>query len=310
MRAVKHIDSEKIIAIDIETVRLQPLFHDLDEETQESWLYTNKDKIMFEIPTTEEAVVLWEKRASLFAEFSKVCAVSLTYMNKGELRCKSITSYSEEAILRELTTVLNTFHERGGYRLLGHAIKYFDAPFLCKRYIINSMEPPLLLDESGLKPWEREMLDTNELWGGFGTGLGSNLMTLCNTLKVETSKGDLTGQDVGKAYYNGELERIAQYCNLDAIATYNVLRRFKLEPVIPQEDVIYTNKGEIIEPIPFLQAISNTRNITAAQEKELSTYVSKLPEGDKEMVRRILRAAVIDDEGKVKIPLEKKIKGL
>jgi hypothetical protein len=308
MRAVKHIDANDIVALDIETVRIQENLLDLSDEYQEAWNFKNKQD--GEIPSSEDAIKLWTKQASLYAEFSKVCAVSISYMHKGELHCRSFASYSERALLQELKTVLDKLHSLGNKKLIGHAMKYFDVPFLCKRYIINWIEPPLILDESGLKPWEMQVLDTNELWRSFGTGAGSSLYALCICLGVEVSKVDLVGDEVGKAYYNGELERIAQYCNLDAIATFNVFKRLKLEEPIKQEDVIYDSKGEIIEPIPFLQTISNTRNITAAQEKELSTYVSKLPESDKEMVRRILRAAVIDDEGKVKIPLEKKIKGL
>jgi hypothetical protein len=306
MRILDNIDSEKIIALDIETVRIAKDLGDAEELYQEAWSYKNKQD--GEIPTDEHAAELWHKQASLYAEFSKVCTVSVTYMHKGELRCRSFASYSEAALLRELAGMLDKLYEKGGYKLLGHAMKYFDVPFLCKRYIINHMKPPLILDASGCKPWEMDwILDTNELWRGFGTGPGSSLFALCVCLGVEVSKVDMVGDEVGKAYYNGELERISQYCNLDAIATYNVFRRFKLEPQILQSDVKYDTQGELIEPVPLIESISNTKNITAPQEKILSDYIKGLPEGDKEIIRNILRAAVVDDKGEIKASLEKKI---
>ena len=82
-------------------------------------------------------------------------------------------------------------------------------------------------------------LDTNELWKSFGTGPGSSLQAVCTVLNVPVSKVDLVGDEVGEAYFKGELERIAKYCSLDTIATFNVFRVFKKETIFPFEQVVY-----------------------------------------------------------------------
>jgi hypothetical protein len=149
------------------------------------------------------------------------------------------------------------------YRLVGHASKYFDFPFLCKRYVINSITIPTLLDTAHLKPWDSRNLCTNQdIWKMGSSGSGSSLQALCTALQIPTSKNDLVGDEVGKAYYNGELQRIANYCTQDTIATFNIIRRIKGERVFQfdevtsvkeavqkEEDKIVLKKSTIAKPV-------------------------------------------------------------
>ena len=82
-------------------------------------------------------------------------------------------------------------------------------------------------------------MDTNDLWKSFGTGPGSSLQALCTVLNIPISKVDLVGDEVGAAYFKGELTRIADYCSLDTIATFNVFRFFKKESIFSFEEVVY-----------------------------------------------------------------------
>jgi len=239
MKAISHIKSSDILTIDIETVRIKERFQDLSEDERKAW--GNKLKQEGEIPL-DQLPDKWDKMASLYAEFSKVCAISLTYMKDGVLKCKNYAGTEEKQILNDFFNDLTAFKKKNNsYRLLGHAARYFDIPFLCKRYIINGFNIPEMLDESGSKPWEMKNLDTNELWRSFGTGPGSSLQALCTILEIPISKVDLVGDEVGKAYYNGEIERIAKYCSLDTIATFNVFRVFKKETIFSFEEVVYVN---------------------------------------------------------------------
>jgi hypothetical protein len=58
-------------------------------------------------------------------------------------------------------------------------------------------------------------------------------------LNIPISKVDLVGDEVGEAYFRGELKRIADYCSLDTIATFNVFRFFKKESIFSFEEVVY-----------------------------------------------------------------------
>ena len=240
MRAIAHINSADLLTIDIEVVRVGQSFHNLDEGFKSGW--SHKLKHEGEMPSEEELSDKWDKMASLYAEFSKVCAISISYLKNGVLKCKSYYGDNESEILTNFANDLKLFQKsNSNYRLIGHAAKYYDYPVLCKRYIINGIEIPTILDESGAKPWEMRNMDTNELWKSFGTGPGSSLQALCYVLGIPVSKVDLVGDEVGEAYFRGELERIAKYCSLDTIATFNVFRRLKKEPIFSFDEVVYVN---------------------------------------------------------------------
>lgn len=238
MKAISQINSADLLTIDIEVVRLSKDFSTLPENFRSAWSYKLKNE--GEMPSEEELSDKWDKMASLYAEFAKVCAISLTYLKDGVLKCKSYYGADEKEILSNFAKDLNLFKKHNpNYRLLGHAAKYYDYPILCKRYIINGIDIPEILDESGAKPWEMKNMDTNDLWKSFGTGPGSSLQALCTVLNIPISKVDLVGDEVGEAYFRGELERISEYCSLDTIATFNVFRFFKKEPTFSFDEVIY-----------------------------------------------------------------------
>mgnify|MGYP000172669414 CR=1 FL=1 len=253
MKLLRDIPTNHFVAIDIETVRIKEKYEDLSPEWQSAWEYKNKQS--GEVPYFEELSDSWEKTASLFAEFSKVCAVSLVFMiGEEKLKFKEFFGQDEEVLLTELRDFLQRMAQSEGgknYRLVGHAAKYFDYPFLCKRYVINNITIPTLLDTAHLKPWESRNLCTNaDIWKMGGTGAGSSLQALCTTLNIPISKVDLVGDEVGSAYYRGEVERIAKYCTLDTIATFNVIRRIKGERVFEFDEATAVKEGGATKLVP------------------------------------------------------------
>lgn len=240
MKVLSRIDSKYFVAIDIETVRISETFYDLAESFQDAWEYKNKQD--GQIPTQEELADLWIKTSSLYAEFSKVCVVSLAFLDKNgeKLICKSFSNESEKDLLSDLSEFLDRISMSSpNYRLIGHASKFFDYPFLGKRYVINQIPIPRILDDSDKKPWETLNTCTNTLWKLGGTGAGSSLQALCVALNIPISKVDMVGDEVGREYFKGNIEGITDYCNKDAIATFNVLRRFKYEPIFEFDEVVY-----------------------------------------------------------------------
>ena len=90
MKVLSKIDSQYFVAIDIETVRIEEAFENLSEKYQEAWEYKHKQDGV--VPDVEELSSLWTKTSSLYAEFSKVCVVSLAFLDKTgkSLMCKRI----------------------------------------------------------------------------------------------------------------------------------------------------------------------------------------------------------------------------
>ena len=257
MKIVNRINSEDILTIDIETVREYEELKDAPASYQFAWECKNKQN--GEVPDFVELSRLYENKAPLYAEFSKICAISVSYLTKeGLLKCKSYAGTDEIKLLNAFSRDLEIFYSvNKSYRLMGHAAKFFDYPFLCKRYIIQGLDIPSYIDESDKKPWEMRNLCTNDLWRSFGTGAGSSLQALCGALKVPVSKVDLVGDEVGKAYYNGEIKRIGMYCNYDVVATFNVFRKYKKEEIFKFEDVIYVENDESEERTVTLNVLDH-----------------------------------------------------
>lgn len=293
MKLLNEIPSRNFCAIDVETVRIEENFENLSEEFQSAW--ENKNKQNGIVPDREELADLWTRTASLYAEFSKVCAVSLAFLDATEekLMVKEFYGEDEVQILQNLNLMLERIYRKGRYRLVGHASKYFDFPFLCKRYVINGEDIPNILDASTLKPWEQKNLDTNmDIWKMGGTGPGSSLQALCTALSIPISKVDLVGDEVGRTYFKGEFERIGRYCSYDTIATFNIIRFIKKEPIFNFEEVVYIE--DIKEP-SVLERLYTENNFTEEIKKEIKKLVDKkkVTEKDKKNLIEILRGVLV-----------------
>lgn len=316
MKLLQSIPTKNLIGIDIETVRIEENFDDLNEQFKEAWEYKNKQD--GEIPSPEELSDFWERRSSLYAEFSKVCAVSICFLDKSEEHIMVQEFYGEDEvkILTELSEVLDRVHKVNSFRLLGHAAKYFDYPYLCKRYVINGISIPKILDTSHLKPWENNNLCTNQdIWKMGGTGPGSSLQALCTCLNIPISKVDLVGDGVGKAYFNGEHKRIATYCTYDTVATFNIVRKIKKEPIFQFEDIKYVNSKEDVpkDERHVLQRIYENNEITETDSKEIREILGKkrLLKKDRKILVDILHSMSIDSNfmgGDKKEDIERKLK--
>ena len=303
MKVIQNIKSSLIVGLDIETIRLADEFKDLDEGFKDAWRYKNKQDGI--IPTEEELSESWKRLASLYAEFSKICAVSLAYLDpQGKLVCKEYYGENEKAILEALSVTLNNMQAHNSqYRLVGHASKYFDYPYTSKRYIINELQIPNCLDSSNLKPWEGMNLCTNDLWKCGGTGAGSSLQALCNVLGVPISKVDLVGGEVGSAYFRKEFSRIGRYCSYDSVATFNIFRKFKQEDIFEFDQVQYITaysedvvEKEFVEEQPLLQKIYKATNISEETRKQIQERLSKkkVSKKDKEYLEDILSSLYVN----------------
>jgi len=103
MKLLRDIPTKHFVGIDIETVRIVEKYEDLSPEWQSAWEYKNKQS--GEVPFFEELADSWEKTASLYAEFSKVCAVSLVFMiGEDKLNTKSSMEKTRQYCLQTLET--------------------------------------------------------------------------------------------------------------------------------------------------------------------------------------------------------------
>ena len=234
--ALHHLDLSSVLFLDIETVSGSASYDELDAEWQKLWeektRWQRKDEF-----TPEE---YYPQRAGILAEFGKVVCVSLGVFERAHgqgrvFRLKSVYGSNELELLQELAHILN---KNPDYRLCAHNGKEFDFPYMCRRYLINGLDLPKVLDIKGKKPWEIHHLDTMELWK-FGDGKHfTSLKLMAKVLGIPSPKDDIDGSQVGSVFWKeGDLERIAHYCEKDTLTLAQILLRMRQEPILDESEI-------------------------------------------------------------------------
>jgi uncharacterized protein YprB with RNaseH-like and TPR domain len=220
-----------VLFLDIETAPLVYEYKSLSPQMKALW----DSRFRFQ----QDGPELAYKRAGIYAEFAKVICISVGFIHESTFRIKSFYGHEEKAILQDFAALLNKHFNRKEHLLCAHNGKEFDFPFLCRRMLINGVKLPKTLNISGKKPWEVNHLDTMELWkfGDYKSYTSLNL--LAAVFDVPTPKDDIDGSDVARVYWEDrDLERIVTYCCKDVLTVAQLLRRFMLEPLIDEKDIV------------------------------------------------------------------------
>ncbi len=236
----QHIQPDRILVLDIETV---PQFVSF-EELPELWKVLWTDKISKTMPENFSAAEMYEQRAGIQAEFGKIICISTGYFytDKGGRLCFRLKSYAgndEQKLLEEFITAVHKFYKTTpDMHFAGHNIKEFDIPYISRRILINGLSLPSFLQLSGKKPWETNLVDTMQLWkfGDYKNYTSLNL--LANCLGIQTPKEGIDGSMVKDIYYKQkDLPRIVDYCQKDVVATAQIFLRLQQLPLLPNENI-------------------------------------------------------------------------
>lgn len=228
---LEQYDLGNLMVLDIETVPQYSSHNQLPEHLQELWAaksqYQRKD---------ETAETFYE-RAGIWAEFGKIICISVGIFLNGKktgLRVKSFAGHEEKELLEDFSKMLTA--QPLSIILCAHNGKEFDFPYICRRMLINGVTFPPHLQITGKKPWEIPHLDTMELWkfGDYKNYTSLNLLTAI--FDIPTPKDDIDGSQVGHVYWEErDLPRICNYCQKDVIATAQLIRRYRGEPLIAED---------------------------------------------------------------------------
>lgn len=228
-----------ILFLDIETA---PQCADYSELTTE-WKHLWDHKASFIIRNKEdETSASVYNRAGIYAEFGKIicigCGIITGTGDAKKLVIKSFYENDEKLLLYQFAEMLNKWALDGSKFLCAHNGKEFDFPYLCRRFIINNIPIPALLQLSGKKPWEVGHIDTLELWKFGDYKSYTSLILLAHTLGIPTPKDDIDGSMVWKVYWEEKnIERIVTYCQKDVITVTQVLLRMHGESLIKVDNI-------------------------------------------------------------------------
>jgi len=225
-----------ILFLDIETVPQSHDFNTLPEEAQELWelktKYQRKDEY-----TPEE----FYERAGIWAEFGIIVCISVGFFLQTQdgrtFRVRSFTG-SEDDLLREFSGLLDSHFSERRHLLCAHNGKEFDFPYLARRMIILGIPIPNKLLMFGKKPWEIPHLDTMELWKFGDFKHYTSLRLLAYILGIPSPKEDLDGSQIRSVYYEeGDIDRIAKYCELDVVTTAQVFLRLRNDKLLTEDQI-------------------------------------------------------------------------
>src|ERR1700759_2317548 len=230
---LEQFDLNNLMVIDIETVPQYSSHDKVPEHFQKLWdLKTVNQR-------KEETSEAFYERAGIWAEFGKIICISVGIFTRGKstgLRVKSYFSHDESELLIQFADLLNS--QPPSLILCAHNGKEFDFPYICRRMLVNGVKIPSQLELSGKKPWEINHLDTMELWKFGDYKNYPSLSLLTAIFNIPTPKDDIDGSMVGSVYWNeNDLPRICTYCQKDIVATAQLLRRYRGEELIADENI-------------------------------------------------------------------------
>jgi len=227
---------EDILFIDIETAAGLADFEQLPERMQYLW---GRKSRRYKTGTEDDMHDIYADKAGLHAEFGRVVCVSCGYVRFNDkkeprFRVKSFYGPDEKKILMDTSNLLSRYSNRNSRNLCAHNGKEFDFPYLNRRFLINAIPIPGILQIQGKKPWEVTLLDTMDIWRFGEYKAYTSLDLLAAVLEVETSKDDIDGSEVSKVFWeDGGHDRIRQYCEKDVYVTAQILLKMSLLPALP-----------------------------------------------------------------------------
>ena len=144
--------------------------------------------------------------------------------------------------MQDFSEALNKNYNTEQSLLCGHNAKEFDFPYIARRCLVNGLPIPYLLDNTGKKPWEVQLLDTMDMWkfGDYKSFTSLNL--LAALFGIKSPKDDIDGSQVWSVYWiERNLERIKSYCMKDVVTVAQILLRFKGMEILKEENISFSN---------------------------------------------------------------------
>lgn len=237
---LNNLQLQNALFFDIETVPVTEKFEELNSEFQELWALKSA-RIDKENDNVSE---VYENRAGIFAEFGKVICISVGFLvfegGPPKLRLTSFYSDNEKEVLVDFKNLLDKhFNNPRNNILIGHNIKEFDIPYVCRRMLVNGIELPEIINVAGKKPWEIPHLDTLELWKFGDFKNYTSLRLLAALFNIPTPKDDIDGSQVASVYYkDGDLNRIKTYCQKDVVTVVQLMRKYQGDRLLNEDEII------------------------------------------------------------------------
>jgi hypothetical protein len=303
-----NINPEDLLFLDIETVRRNKVL-DINSAEYDTYAETLRDKDTSKLPPSEEVVELYELKGGLYFITNKIVCISIAYIKGTTLFYKPITG-TQKYILEEVYRILTD----NGLKPCGHNVTAFDIPTMRVKTLEEKLDfgiIPSRINDVHKKPWllEDDIIDTMNILKGSGYQ-NVSLQGLCLITRIESPKSDISGADVSRVYYEekGGLERIANYCNNDVIATAMgfLALQGKWDYLTNFVDKSSSNKPKNKPPVekpsakrlPVLHRLRELGELNEPIQKEIAELLGKkkVLRKDLKHIEKILKAALFSED--------------
>jgi predicted PolB exonuclease-like 3'-5' exonuclease len=152
--------------------------------------------------------------AGIVSTYGRIVCISFGFLDdKGEKKIKSFYGDDEKDIVESFNNLLKKI-ETKSFNLSGFRINHFDIPWVLHKLHKYSIEPTNMIYMYDKKPWDMRITDMSDDWKQkFAWAFSFDEM--CYELGVKSPKDNMNGSEVHKAYWNGEVEKIKEYCEKD-----------------------------------------------------------------------------------------------
>lgn len=217
---------------DIETTSKSPTLYDLkikDERGHD--LFIKKCEKLKQYQGSEWADKpcdeLYAEKATLLPEFGKIICMSFGMFSDDKKHIMSIVEDDEKELMIRIAKVFNKASQTKK-RLCGFNIKYFDIPWIVRKFYKYNIEIPRSINFFGIKPWEMNMIDLLELWKGTSK-YSVTLDEMAYDLNIESPKKIISGENVHDYYWNKkDIKTIMNYCESDINCMIQIAEKLNL----------------------------------------------------------------------------------
>lgn len=235
-----YLQVKDILFLDIETITSHEHYEMLNERGKKLW--DKRAQFYDKLELGEEQT--YRQKAGIYAEFSKIISISVGFFltdenDKLQFRVTSFSAKNEAEILQKFKNLIEDKFNPNTLRLCAHNGKEYDYPYLCRRFLINQISIPKVLDITGKKPWEISHLDTMEMWKFGEYKSFTSLETLAYAFGIPSSKNDIDGSQVSNTYYDEEngFEKITEYCKNDVVVTAQIYLSMQCLPQLTEKQI-------------------------------------------------------------------------
>lgn len=160
-------------------------------------------------------------QSPIISTYGRICCISFGYISDtGDNRISSYYGDNEREIVEKFNDLLKKIEQKN-FNLSGFRINYFDIPWILHKLHKYGIVPASIINPYGKKPWDLRVTDMSDDWKQRFAYM-SSFDEVCYELGVKSPKGEMDGSMVHGSYWNGEFDKIKDYCENDVIASIEV----------------------------------------------------------------------------------------